>query len=85
MAVRNLGMMSSDKTGEAIVAIYGSDVAVETRKAAIDALFMQRNDVALVALARKEKDLDLKKAIVQRLSMMKSKVALDYLMEILNK
>jgi tetratricopeptide (TPR) repeat protein len=84
-AVRNLGMMSIEKTGAAILAIYDGDVDADTRKAAIEALFIQRNDVGLVALARKEKNLALKKAIVERLSTMKSKVALDYLMEILNK
>ncbi len=84
-AVRNLGMMSSEKTGAAITAIYESDADVDTRKAALEALFIQRNDVGLVAIARKEQNPALKKAIVERLSTMKSKVALDYLMEILNK
>jgi TolA-binding protein len=84
-AVRNLGMMPIEKSGAAIMAIYEGDVNAETRKAAIEALFIQRNDVGLVTLARKEKDLTLKKAIVERLSVMKTKVALDYLMEILNK
>jgi hypothetical protein len=66
-------MHSIDKIGVTITAIYESAVDVETRKAVIDALFIQRNDVALVALARKEKDLEFKKTIVQRLSAMKSK------------
>ena len=48
-------------------------------------LFIQKNDVALVELARKETNAELKKEIVGRLSLMKSKVALDYLMELLNK
>ena len=55
------------------------------RKAAIQALFIQNNDVALVALARKETNPELKKDLVSKLSVMKSKVALDYLMELLNK
>ena len=85
MAVRNLGLMPKEKTGDALKTIYEGDNAADVRKAAVMGLFIQKNDVALVELARKETDPELKKEIVGRLSLMKSKVALDYLMELLNK
>lgn len=84
-AVRSLGLLPAEKSGAALTSIYDSDVSDDVRKAALQSLFIQHNDVALVALARKEKNPELKKDIVQRLSTMKSKVALDYLMEILSK
>ena len=52
----------------------------------INALFVQNNAESLVAIARKETDPALKREMVSKLSLMtKSKVAMDYLMEILNK
>jgi HEAT repeat protein len=84
-AVRSLGMMRSSKTGDALVQIYGTDRDPAIRKAAINALYMQENATALVALARKEEDPALKKELVQRLSHMRSKVATDYMMELLGK
>ena len=52
----------------------------------INALFTQNNAESLVAIARKETDPTLKRDIVSRLSQMtRNKVAMDYMMEILNK
>ena len=51
----------------------------------INSLFVQNNAESLVAIARKETDPAMKREMVSKLSLMKSKVALDYLMEILNK
>ena len=53
--------------------------------AIIQALFVQNNAEALVAIARKETDVETKKVIIRQLSLMKSKVATDYLLEILGK
>jgi HEAT repeat protein len=86
VAVRNLGLIGSKRTGEALVEIYGTDKDPEIKKAVINALFIQSNPEALVAIARKEQDVTMKKEIVQKLSLMgSSKVARDYLLEILNK
>jgi HEAT repeat protein len=82
-AVRNLGLMGSNKTADAIKAIYLSDATPEIRKEAINALFLQNNAKMLVELARAEKDVQLKKEIVAKLSIMHSKDATDYLMELL--
>jgi HEAT repeat protein len=85
LAVRNLALMGSKRTGDTLIEIYNSDKNPDVRKAVINGLFSGGNDVALVALARKEQDMTLKKDIVQKLSNMRTKVATDYLLELLNK
>jgi hypothetical protein len=82
-AVRNLGLISSKKTGDALVAIYQNDAAL--RDAAIEGLFLQQNAAALITIARQEKDPALRKAVVQKLSIMHSKEATDFLLELLEK
>jgi hypothetical protein len=82
-AIRDLGAMSSDKTGDTLRAMYTSESSVETKHDIADALYVQRNAAALVALARAEKDPGLKKDIVSRLSTMRSKEATDYMLELL--
>lgn len=83
-AVRNLGLMGSKRTGEALVQIYMADKDPAIRKAVVEGLFIQSNAEALVGLARKENDPAMKRAIVERLSLMSgSKVAMDYLEELL--
>jgi len=84
-AVRSLGSLKSDRTGQMLVDIYASEQDVDTRKAVISALGSQNNAEGLVAIARKEASLELKRSIVQKLSEMapRSKVAADYLMEII--
>jgi HEAT repeat protein len=84
-AIRNLGMMGSKGTAEALVEIYNADKDINVRKAVIQALAMNDNAEALVALARKEQDPAMKAEIVRRLSTMNSKVAINYMLEILNK
>jgi TolA-binding protein len=85
LAVRNLGVMGSKRTGDTLVEIYNSDKDPDIRKAVVNGLFVSNNAEALVALARKESDPAMKKDMVSRLSNMRSKVATDYLLEILNK
>ena len=84
-AVRHLGSMKSDKTGQMLVDLYAADQDVETRKSVIAGLAAQNNAEGLVAIARKEASVALKTEIVRRLADMapKSKVAADYLMEII--
>jgi HEAT repeat protein len=84
-AIRNLGLMKRQGTSDALTGIYNSDSNAEVRKTVINALFLQNNGTALVALARAEKNLELKKEIVQKMSVMspKSKEVSDYLMELL--
>jgi HEAT repeat protein len=82
-AIQNLGMMGRARTADAILNVYNNQTHPSLKEAAIEALFIQQNAEALVALARKETDRDLKGRIVQKLSLMRSPVARDYLMEIL--
>ena len=85
-AIRNLGLMGASRTAEALTGLYGKEKDVENKKAVINAFFLQSNAEQLVAIARKETDPQLRREIVSRLSNMgRSKVAMDYLMEILNK
>ena len=84
-AIRNLGLMGSTRTGEALVALYAKEKEVETRKAVMQAFFLQNNAEQLVAIARKESDPACARRSSARLSTMRSKVATDYLLEILNK
>ena len=84
-AVRQLGTMSRAKTGDALVGIYAKEKDADIKRSVINALFIQNNAESLVAIARKETDTAMKREMVSKLSLMRSKVALDYLMEILNK
>jgi len=85
-AVRHLGTMGRTKTGDALVGIYAKEQDAEIKRQVVNALFVQSNADSLVAIARKESDPAMKREMVQKLSLMtKSKVAMDYLMEILNK
>ncbi len=85
LAVRNLGLMGSKRTGDALVEIYMTDKDPEIRKAVVQGLFIQNNAESLVALARKENDVTMKREIVSKLSLMRSKAAMDYLMELIEK
>jgi HEAT repeat protein len=85
VAVRNLGLMGSKRTGDALVEIYNTDKDPEIRKAVVEGLFIQNNAESLVAIARKETDITMKRQIVQKLSLMRSKAAMDYLMELIEK
>ena len=85
-AVQHLGTMGRSKTGDALAGIYAKEKETDIKRYVINALFVQNNADALVAIARKETDPALKREMVSKLSLMtKSKVAMDYLMEILNK
>jgi HEAT repeat protein len=84
-AVRQLGPMGSQRTGDALVTIYTRQTEPDIKRAVIEGLFMQNNAEALVSLARKEADREMQKRIVQQLSLMQSRVALEYMMELLNK
>ena len=84
-AVRNLGLMGSQRTGPALVEIYSKESDLEIKRAVVQAFFIQNNAESLVALARKEpKNSEMQREMVQKLSLMgRNKVAMDYLMELL--
>lgn len=84
-AVQMLGVMDKDKTGDALVQVYGRASQVEVRKTVLRAFMTQGNAQALVNVARKETNPDLKREAVRMLSVMKDKVASDYMLEVLEK
>jgi HEAT repeats len=85
VAVRNLGLVSSDDSGKALAEIYARETDRGIREEVLNAYFLQGNAGAIVTIARAEKDPGLKKRAVEKLSLMNSKEASDYMMEILQK
>jgi HEAT repeat protein len=84
-AIRNLGLINSADSAQALKTIYTKETDRELREEVLNAYFIQGNASALVAIARSEKDPELKKTAVSKLSLMHSKEGTEYLMEILNK
>jgi HEAT repeat protein len=84
VAVRNLGLIGSQRTGQALVEIYAKDTDRDIKRAVIQALFLQGNGEALVALARKETDKSMQVEMVQKMSLMGGNKAVQaYFEEIL--
>ena len=84
VAVRNLGLLGTQRSGQALVEIYSRDTDRDIKRAVIQALFIQSNGEALVALARKETDQSMKAEMVQKMSLMSgNKAVLAYLEELL--
>jgi HEAT repeat protein len=84
-AVRNLGLINSTDSAQALKTIYVKDSDESVRREVLNAYFIQGNAAALVAIARAEKNPELKREAVSKLSLMQNKEATDYLMEILQK
>jgi hypothetical protein len=84
-AIHSLGLMGGDRTGAALVSMYGSETDQALRGEIVNALFIQGNAKGMVELARKETNPELKKRIVSQLAVMGNKDATEYLMELLNK
>jgi hypothetical protein len=84
-AVRNLGLINSSDSSQALKTIYSKDADESVRREVLNAYFIQNNATALVAIARAEKNPVLKREAVSKLSIMNNKEATDYLMEILQK
>jgi HEAT repeat protein len=84
-AVRNLGLINSPDSAQALKTIYSKDSDESVRREVLNAYFIQNNATGLVAIARTEKNPELKREAVSKLSIMHNKEATDYLMEILQK
>ena len=82
-AIRNLGLINSPESSQALKTIYAKETNRELREEVLNAYFIQGNASALVAIAKAEKDPELKKTAVSKLSLMNSKEGTEYLMEIL--
>jgi len=84
-AIHHLGLTGSAKATETLLMMYESDKNTRVREAVLEALFVQGNARALIALARKESDPAMRREIVQKLSVMGSKEGNAYLREFLDK
>jgi HEAT repeat protein len=83
-AIRGLGIMGREKTGEFLASLYASDKDPEVRRHVLRSIFVQGNAKSLVEIARAETDPAMKKEVVSLLSHMDSPEATKYLLEILN-
>jgi HEAT repeat protein len=84
-AIRNLGVTGGASAAPSLMAAYQKSPDEESKRAALDGLFISGDAHDLIALARAEKNPELKQMIVSKLSVMHNKEATDYMMEILNK
>ncbi len=82
-AIRNLGVSGGHDMAPKLVATYQNNADPETKKAAVEALFLAGDAHDLVTLAKAEKDPALKQKIVQQLSIMHNPEATAYMLEIL--
>jgi HEAT repeat protein/TolA-binding protein len=82
-AIRSLGNIKADRTGQTLVDLYSADQDRDSRRAVLSALSNQNNAEALVAIARKETNGDMKLEIFRKIADLapKNKAAMDYLME----
>ncbi len=81
-AIQRLGLMGPG-TAPTLKAIYAKDTTAATRRAVLNAYFVQGNAAALVDLAKQEQDPEMKREAVRMLSLMHSKEAIDYMQELL--
>jgi HEAT repeat protein len=84
-AIRNLGISGGADLAPKLVSTYQNNKDFDTKKAAVEALFLAGDAHDLVTLAKAEKDPALKQKIVQQLSIMHNPEATAYMVEILNK
>ena len=82
-AIRNLGIAGGSAGAPKLVATYQNNSDPETKKAAVEALFLANDAHDLVTLAKSEKDPALKQKIVQQLSIMHDREATAYMLELL--
>lgn len=80
-AIRKLGLVGKG-TAQTLISLYGTS-DVESKKAVIEALFLQNNARALIDISKKETNQSLKKAALQKLSLMNDEEALAYMLQIL--
>ena len=79
-AIHGLGVSDARETGALLTTLYrGGDAA--TKRAVIEALFIQSSAKALLEIARTETDRALRREALQRLSLMDEPEALEFLLK----
>jgi HEAT repeat protein len=84
-AIEGLGINEGPSSAAILRSVYASEKDLETKKAVLEALFVQDNAAALIAIAKAEKDPALRREAVEKLSVMDSREAQEYMLEILEK
>lgn len=84
-AIQALGIVDSKESGALLRSLYPAQKDAESKKAVLEALFVQENAKALIEIAKGEKDPALRRAAVEKLSVMDSREAQEYMLEILQK
>lgn len=84
-AIQALGIVDGKESGALLQSLYGTQKDAESKKAVLEALFVQDNARALIEIARSEKDPALRREAVEKLSLMDSRESQEYMLEILQK
>jgi tetratricopeptide (TPR) repeat protein len=82
-AIRALGTFNAAKTGAILQGLWSTESDEDAKEAIIEALFIQGNASALVAMAKRETDRSTKRSIVEKLALMKNPEARDYMRSLL--
>jgi len=82
--IESLGIMSIQRSGEALVSLYTSNDNPQIKETIIHGFFIQNNVDALVRVAKQEKSPHLKRAAIRKLSLMESDKAIEFFGEILD-
>lgn len=81
-AIQALGVHGGPRSAETLRSIYGSSSEPRTRRAVLEAFFIQNNARALIEIFRAEKDREIRREIVRYLSLMSSPEATEFLARI---
>jgi hypothetical protein len=81
-AIEALGVAHGPQATAALRALYTANADLATRRAVVNALFVQNNAPALIEIFRAEKDREIRHEIVQRLTLMDSAEASEFLAKI---
>lgn len=84
-AIKSLGIFGGSQASDTLVSLYNTQTDLETKKAIVNALFLNGAGKQMVDLARKETNPEMKRALIQKMSLMNSPEITQYMMEILNK
>ena len=84
-AIQALGIIDSRESGAILRSLYPVQRDAASKKAVMEALFVQDNAQALIEIAKSEKDPAMRREAVEKLSVMDSPDAQQYMIEILQK
>ena len=80
-----MGLIGSEKAGEALKALWESETDQDVKEAILEAFFLQSDTQALIDIVRREQDRELRNEALEYLSLIGSDEAMDFLLEALEK